>query len=83
MKQLCLFGICIVFLFSCGSKDTFIPRNFNHVNIETIYSDSILSIRAIDILDDGSLAFAANESVLDCTILERICGKHLYKIMIL
>jgi len=33
------------------------------VDIETIYSDSILSIRAIDILNDGSLAFAANEGV--------------------
>ncbi|PKQ46370.1 WD40/YVTN/BNR-like repeat-containing protein [Confluentibacter flavum] len=63
MKQLWVFCICVAFLFSCGKKETFIPRNFNHVSIETIYSDSLLSIRAIDILNDGSLAFAANDGV--------------------
>lgn len=63
MKQLCFFWISVVFLFSCGRKETFVPRNFNQVDIETIYSDSLLSIRAIDILNDGSLAFAANEGV--------------------
>ncbi|MGE5943326.1 MAG: WD40/YVTN/BNR-like repeat-containing protein [Flavobacteriales bacterium] len=63
MKQLWFFCICIAFLFSCGKKETFIPRNFNKVQVETIYSDSLLSIRAIDILNDGSLAFAANDGV--------------------
>src|SRR5690606_23092641 len=59
---ICLLAI-IILLFSCGKKDTFEPRNFNAVDVETIFYDSILNIRAIDILDDGSLAFAANEGV--------------------
>lgn len=63
MKQCCLFGICLLFLFSCGKKETFTPRNFSTIEVETMYSDSLLSIRAIDILNDGSLAFAANEGV--------------------
>jgi photosystem II stability/assembly factor-like uncharacterized protein len=61
MKQLFLFLLCCtVFLFSCGRKETIKPRIFTTVEIETIYQDSLLSIRAIDILNDGSLAFAAN-----------------------
>lgn len=54
------FLVCIIFLFSCGNKETFKPRNFTKVEIETLLQDSLLSIRAIDILNDGSLAFAAN-----------------------
>lgn len=45
---------------SCKDEATFIPRDFNTVEIETILEDSLLSIRAIDILNDGSLTFAAN-----------------------
>src|SRR5690606_5479464 len=47
----------------CGNKEIFTPRNFSTIEVETMYSDSLLSIRAIDILNDGSLAFAANEGV--------------------
>lgn len=57
-----LFAI-IILLFSCEKKETFVPRNFTSVEIETIFYDSILNIRAIDILNDGSLAFAANEGI--------------------
>jgi photosystem II stability/assembly factor-like uncharacterized protein len=60
MKQFFLFLVCIIFLFSCGRKETIKSRNFTRVEIETILQDSLLSIRAIDILNDGSLAFAAN-----------------------
>lgn len=45
---------------SCKDEATFIPRDFNTVEIETILEDSLLSIRSIDILNDGSLTFAAN-----------------------
>ncbi|WP_034043991.1 WD40/YVTN/BNR-like repeat-containing protein [Wocania ichthyoenteri] len=53
----------LLFLFSCGEKRKFKLRNFSKVEIETIFEDSLLSIRAIDILDDKSLAFAANNGV--------------------
>lgn len=56
---ICLVLIC-GFMVSCKDEATFIPRDFNTVEIETILEDSLLSIRAIDILNDGSLTFAAN-----------------------
>jgi len=63
MKHSILFIACAIFLFSCGKKTTFNPRNISKVEIEEIYQDSVLSIRAIDILNDGSLSFAANDGV--------------------
>ncbi|EMQ94730.1 Putative oxidoreductase [Xanthomarina gelatinilytica] len=56
---ICLVLIC-GFMVSCKDEATFIPRDFNTVEIETILEDSLLSIRSIDILNDGSLTFAAN-----------------------
>lgn len=47
-------------IFSCAKKESFDPRNFSSVDINEMYSDTLLSIRAIDILNDKSLAFAAN-----------------------
>lgn len=61
MKQFAFIFLLVFILFSCGKKEAFTPRNFSSVKVETIYSDSLLSIRAIDILKDGSLAFAANK----------------------
>ena len=61
MKHSILFIACAFFLFSCGKKTTFNPRNISKVEIIEIYQDSVLSIRAIDILNDGSLDY--NETV--------------------
>ena len=63
MKLILICFCTLFFLFSCGKKETFIPREFNKVEIETILEDSLLSVRAIDILNDKSLAFAANNGV--------------------
>lgn len=60
MKPFCLFIILATLFFSCKKKEMLIPRDFNKVEMETIYSDTLLSIRAIEILNDKSLAFAAN-----------------------
>ena len=60
MKQIFYLIILSIFLFSCEKKKVFTPRDFTKVGISTILEDSLLSIRAIDILNDGSLAFAAN-----------------------
>ncbi|WP_242203655.1 WD40/YVTN/BNR-like repeat-containing protein [Aestuariivivens insulae] len=60
MKFSLPFFVCFMLLCSCGSKDRFTPRDFSEVEIETILDDSLLSIRAIEILNDQSLAFAAN-----------------------
>lgn len=56
--------VLLVFLVfcSCKKEGQFIPRDISKVDIETILQDSLLSIRAIEILDDGSLAFAANSN---------------------
>ena len=63
MKCFILPLILVVFLFSCGKKEIFKPRNFSKVEIEILLKDSLLSIRAIDIMNDNSLAFAANNGV--------------------
>lgn len=60
MKQFRFVFLLAFIIFSCKEKEVFVPRNFSSVEIKTIFSDSLLSIRAIEILDDGSLAFAAN-----------------------
>jgi len=61
MKHL-LFAFLFVSFFSCKTEEQFIPRDFNTVEVEPILEDSLLSIRAIDILDDDGLAFAANNN---------------------
>ena len=60
MKQFSVIILSFVFLFTCGKKEVFIPRLITKVEIETLLEDSLLSIRAIEILNDKSLAFAAN-----------------------
>jgi len=59
-----MYKIIVIFVFasffSCKTKEDFSPRYFTNIEVEEIYKDSVLSIRAIDILNDGSLAFAAN-----------------------
>ena len=60
MRYFICFVICSGLLISCEEKQSFIPRDFNSIEMETILEDSLLSIRAIDILDDESLSFAAN-----------------------
>lgn len=49
-------------MLSCKKDEKFTPRNISKVEIETILKDSLLSIRAIDILNDGNLVFAANNN---------------------
>lgn len=63
MKQFLFILFFLLVLISCGKKETFKPRDFSKLEIETLLQDSLLSIRAIDILNDGSLAFAANNGV--------------------
>ncbi len=63
MKHILSVLILILSFISCKKKETFIPRQFSSVEIETLYSDTLLSIRAIEILNDKSLAFAANNGV--------------------
>ena len=49
-------------LFSCKTKENFVPRDISNVEVETILEDSTLSIRAIELLEDNSLAFAGNKN---------------------
>ncbi|WP_242085180.1 WD40/YVTN/BNR-like repeat-containing protein [Aestuariivivens sediminis] len=53
----------VILLLSCNSKKTMSLRDFSTVEIHTIFEDSLLSIRAIELLNDKSLTFAANGGV--------------------
>ena len=57
-----LFVTISVLLFSCNPKNQEKIRNFNKVEVENILQDSLLSIRAIEILNNKNVAFAANNS---------------------
>ncbi len=63
MKQFFFLLLMVMLLFSCGKKEANVPRNISEVKIETLLEDSLLSIRAIEILNDKSLAFASNKGV--------------------
>lgn len=52
--------ILFMLFLSCKKKEAYKPRDIAEIEIITIFQDSLLSIRAIDILNDESLAFAAN-----------------------
>ncbi|MEO5788801.1 MAG: WD40/YVTN/BNR-like repeat-containing protein [Gelidibacter sp.] len=48
---------------SCKHKEENAKNKIASVAIEEIYTDSVLSIRAIDVASDKSIAFAANDGV--------------------
>lgn len=50
----------VIGIVSCEKKAGKIAKSFSEVQVEDIYTDSSLSIRAIELLNDKSLAFAAN-----------------------
>ena len=61
MRLLLIFTACVM-VYGCTEKsDKLVLKSFTEVKIEPILTDSTLSIRAIDILDDGNLVFAAND----------------------
>ena len=60
MKQL-LVIVILASVTSCKQYKPFEPRDISKVEIETVLEDSTLSVRAIDILSDGNLAFAAHD----------------------
>ena len=58
-----LSAIIVLLFISCGKKESaIVPRKIVKVEIESLLKDSLLSIRAIEILEDNNLAFAANNS---------------------
>jgi photosystem II stability/assembly factor-like uncharacterized protein len=60
MRFLLIIIVCL-FISACTEKSEKLElKPFTEVKIEPILTDSTLSIRAIDILDDGNLVFAAN-----------------------
>lgn len=61
MNRIALLLLILVFS-SCKKERKISPRKMSSIKVETILEDSLLSIRAIDILNDGSLAFAANNN---------------------
>jgi len=71
MKQFLIFISLLLSLISCGKRGTFKPRDISNVEIATIFEDSLLSIRAFDILNDESLAFAGNNSSFGLYIPEK------------
>ena len=63
MKKVLLVLVLIIAFIGCKKEETFVTRDIANVEIETIYLDSLLSIRAIEILDDGNFALAASKGV--------------------
>lgn len=63
MKQIIFLIIGLVLFGACNNQKAVQLYSFSKVEIENLYEDSLLSIRAIDILKDNSLAFAANKGV--------------------
>lgn len=61
MKYICLALIALSF-FACDSNTASSKKAITAVEIKTILSDSTLSIRALEILDKKSVAFAGNNS---------------------
>ena len=61
MKQFLSIIIIALLAFSCRKKETFVSRDISKLEIETLLEDSLLTTRAIEILNDKSLAFAANK----------------------
>jgi len=57
------FLLLMIGLFSCNRSTEKKVKIFTNVEIEDIYNDSTLSIRAIELLNDKSLVFAANNGV--------------------
>ena len=55
--------ILIITLFSCNNEKEFVPRSIVSIEFETLIKDSLLNIRAIELLDDGNLSFATNNGV--------------------
>ena len=58
---ICLFLFTAVL--SCKHEEENVEHKITSVEIEESYSDSALSIRAIDVASDKSIAFAANDGV--------------------
>lgn len=60
MRFLLITIVCLFFSACTEKSEKLELKPFTKVEIEPILTDSTLSIRAIDILDDGNLVFAAN-----------------------
>lgn len=61
--RIVLFILVLTTIFSCKNDEEKVKKTVDTVEIETIYADSLLSIRAIDVASDKSIAFAANNGV--------------------
>ncbi|WP_242119416.1 beta propeller repeat protein [Aestuariivivens sediminicola] len=55
--------VFVLICFSCHLKSKNSIRDIKHVEVINIYEDSLLSVRAIELLNDKSLAFAGNRGV--------------------
>ena len=63
MKQNIFLMLSLIVFGACQKQRTDHLKPFSKVEVENLYEDSLLSIRAIDILKYNSLSFAANEGV--------------------
>ncbi|PWH84540.1 oxidoreductase [Algibacter marinivivus] len=53
MKQFGLLVLSIIILFSCGKKEVFKPRDLSRIWVKDIMTDSLRSIRAIELVDNN------------------------------
>lgn len=59
MKQFGLRILSFVFFFSCGKKETFVPRDFSKVEIKILLQDSLLNVRALELNDERVTCFSS------------------------
>ncbi len=58
-----IYLLSFVSFISCADAQKKVQESFSSIEVEDIYNDTTLSIRAIELLNDKSLAFAANNGV--------------------
>lgn len=56
-----LFSLLVFLCFmSCGKKETFVSRNISSIEIETLFEDSLLNVRALEIYENRTGYFATS-----------------------
>ena len=63
MKPIFVIILVVLFHFSCKKKDSFIPRDFSQVIVETVLQDSLLNVRALEINDNRVVVATSNGKI--------------------
>ncbi len=76
MKKAFLVCLGVVAFFGFNESSSFRVKNFKHVEIETIIEDSLLNVRALEVIDDHFFAFLTSRGNMGVVEI----GKPQYKV---